>query len=205
MLRGAHPISGTKEDTMLKIIGIVSSGLFLFSIILFCAKDHVVADSSLGVVYLKNNIHYQHGPRDSKASYANWTDPGAGHKILPVNTPVTIGKWRRGFLITNTKNNAKICFEFHERNMTMSKEAYLERITSPTKISLNGLSKKDKKGIADGKAYTGMTKNGVRIALGYPASHRTPSLESNPWIYWTNRWRSIAVEFNEQGKVVSVR
>ena len=29
--------------------------------------------------YLKNNIHAQVGSRDTKASYANWTDPGNGH------------------------------------------------------------------------------------------------------------------------------
>ena len=32
--------------------------------------------------YLKNNIHAQVGPRDTKASYANWTDPGNGHIII---------------------------------------------------------------------------------------------------------------------------
>ena len=44
-----------------------------------------------------------------------------------------------------------------------------------------------------------MTKNGVRIALGYPAAHRTPSLENNSWIYWHNRFGTKVIEFDRKG------
>ena len=47
-------------------------------------------------LFLQNNIHAQVGSRDTKASYANWTDPGGGHIIIPVNTPVEFGGYRRG-------------------------------------------------------------------------------------------------------------
>ena len=60
--------------------------------------------------YLKNNIHYQERPdRGGKtvcrASYANFTDPGQGHKVLPVNTKVEIKLTRgwRGRQLTITK------------------------------------------------------------------------------------------------------
>ena len=53
----------------------------------------------------------------------------------------------------------------------------------------------DQKGVQDGKAFIGMSKEGVRMALGYPAPHRTPSLDSSTWIYWRNRWKTRAVEF----------
>ena len=69
--------------------------------------------------YLKNNIHAQVGSRDAKASYANWTDPGAGHVIIPVNTPVEIEKYRKGLVIKNLTDERKIYFEFHSRNMGM--------------------------------------------------------------------------------------
>jgi hypothetical protein len=157
------------------------------------------------VVYLKNNIHYQEHGADNKASYANWTNPGQGHKIIPVNTPVKISKWGRGFKITNTENKIKVLFEFHKDRMDMSIEEYLPLIISKSPISLDDLSEVDKQGIQDGKAYSGMTKTGVMMALGYPATHKTPSLESNTWIYWTNRFGTIAVEFNEQGIVESIR
>ena len=39
------------------------------------------------------------------------------------------------------------------------------------------------------------------MALGYPATHRTPSLDSNTWVYWTNRFTTFEVNFNDKGLV----
>ena len=155
--------------------------------------------------YLKNNIHAQVGPRDAKASYANWTDPGGGHIIIPVNTAVEIGKFRKGLVIKNLADGRIIFFEFHSRNMGMSVDKYIHLIASPNSMSLDKLSDIDRKGIKAGKVYAGMTKQGVRIALGYPAAHRTPSLEDNIWIYWQNRFQTMAVEFDQGGKVTHIR
>ena len=163
-------------------------------------------NSAAGVkYYLKNNIHAQVGSRDTKASYANWTDPGAGHVIIPVNTPVEIGKYRKGLVITNLTDQRKIYFEFHSRNMGMGVDEYIQLIASSTSVGLDKLSDIDLKGIEAGKVYAGMTKQGVRVALGYPAAHRTPSLEDNVWIYWRNRFQTIAVEFDHSGKVTLIR
>ncbi|MBT8363238.1 MAG: hypothetical protein KJP23_00935 [Deltaproteobacteria bacterium] len=155
--------------------------------------------------YLKNNIHAQVGARDTKASYANWTDPGAGHIIIPVNTPVEIGKFRKGLVIKNMTDGRKIFFEFNSRNMGMSVDEYIQLIASSTSVSLEKLSNIDRKGIKEGKVYAGMTKQGVRVALGYPAAHRTPSLEDNIWIYWQNRFQTKLVEFDHGGKVTQIR
>ena len=169
-------------------------------------SSHITLDSAASAkYYLKNNIHAQAGPRNIKASYANWTDPGAGHIIVPVNTPVEIGKFRKGLVIKNLTDGQKIFFEFHSRNMGMSVDEYIDLIASSTSVSLDTLSKIDRKGIKEGKVYAGMTKQGVRVALGYPAVHRTPSLEDNTWIYWRNRFQTVAVEFDSSGKVTQIR
>lgn len=171
-------------------------------------------------LYLKNNIHAQQGPSDCKASYANWTDPGDGHFIVPVNTPIRIGEFSglgskikaaRGILIVVLDENIpesrrEIFFEFNSANMGgINSSEYVDLIASPAKVSLSGLSQIDRKGISEGKAYEGMTKDGVRMALGYPAIHKTPSLQENTWIYWRNRFRTMAVEFNQRGVVTLVR
>jgi len=155
--------------------------------------------------YLKNNIHAQAGAHDTKASYANWTDPGAGHFVIPVNTPVEFERFRKGLVIKDLSDGRIIYFEYNSKSMGMSAEEYIHIIASPNKLSLEGLSSIDQKGINEGKVRTGMTKNGVRIALGYPAAHKTPSLESNTWIYWRNRFRTMAVEFGDDGKVKTIR
>lgn len=160
-------------------------------------------------VYLKNNIHYQSRPdRGGKttlsASYANYTAPGAGHGIVPVNTAVTIAKWRGGCTITRQDTGDLIYFEYNARNTGVSLPEYLALITSPTPVSLGGLGASDLKGIKAGQAAVGMTKDGVRMALGYPAPHKTPSLTDDVWTYWRTRWVFFTVTF-KNGKVVQVQ
>jgi len=165
-------------------------------------NDYIGTDT---VRYLKNNIHAQIGPKDTKASYANWTDPGGGHLVIPVNTPITIDKYKRGLIFTTQDDGRKIYFEYQSKNMGMSENEYLELITSPAPVPIDGFSPIDRKGIQDGKAYEGMTKEGVRIALGYPAKHRTPSLQGNTWTYWRSRFSVMVVEFDDSGKVISIQ
>jgi len=70
----------------------------------------------------------------------------------------------------------KILFEFDKKRMAMEPEEYWKLIASPVKVDLTLFSEIDQRGIQEGKAFPGMTKDGVRMALGYPAAHQTPSL-----------------------------
>ena len=81
---------------------------------------------------------------------------------------------------------------------------YINLITSKEKVLMSKFSNIDKKGIKRGKAYKGMTKNGVLAALGYPARHKTPSLKNKFWVYWQNKWLTRIIKFNNDGKVISV-
>jgi hypothetical protein len=106
--------------------------------------------------------------------------------------------------VTQDTPKKTIYFEFDESRMNMTNEQYIRLITSPEPTNLDRLSALDRKGIKEGKAYQGMTKEGIRIALGYPAVHGTPSLDNNTWRYWTNRWKSMLVEFDASGKVIRI-
>ena len=182
----------------------------VLTLLFLCLLGLMFTQSALaqdGSRFTKYNIHTQgKDATNFKASYANYTDPGAGHVIIPVGTEIQITKqgWR-GFVFTYDHGNKKVTFEYQKKRMGMSMDEYVELITSPKPVNYSGLSKQDKKGIADGKAYKGMTRKGVMAALGYPAVHKTPSLEAKTWIYWANRFRTIGVDFNDQGKVSQVR
>jgi hypothetical protein len=161
-------------------------------------------------VYLQNNIHgYSKAARGGKteyiASYANYVQPDSGHFFVPLNTAVSVGKYRGGFTLTRLDNGQLIYFEYRSGNMGgMSVEEYLNLITGPQKAYLKGLSATDRKGIKEGRVLSGMTKKGVRMAWGYPARHKTPSLEDNVWTYWRNRWVMKYVTFSN-GKVTKVQ
>ncbi|RTZ97552.1 MAG: hypothetical protein DSY89_10815 [Deltaproteobacteria bacterium] len=157
------------------------------------------------VRYLKNNIHTRRGHGVLKASYANWVGPGGGHRVIPVNTPIVVGRWKKGFAFVTQDSRQRVLFEYNRRNMPFSIREYLDLISSYQPVSLQGLSGIDLKGIRQGKALRGMSKAGVRIALGYPAVHQTPSLEADEWIYWKNRMRRMKVVFGVDETVVSVK
>jgi hypothetical protein len=157
--------------------------------------------------YTRFNIHTQSKDgKTFKASYANYTDPGEGHVIIPAGTLIQlVDKSRKTFTFTCDSGAKEVIFEFHKPRMGMSLDDYLDKITTLEPVSLDHLSTLDKKGVTDGKAYQGMTREGVMTALGYPASHRTPSLDAASWVYWTNRFGTIAVDFDASGTVSGVR
>ncbi len=193
--------------------------LLLLSLVLIGAcksGGQVKADpgTDASMVYLKNNIHVygqasRRGEMVYRASYANYVAPGPGHEIIPVNTRVSLRlhrSFRGAEILITTAAGKVIHFEYNVRNMGMSPTDYFSLISSPHKTSLSGFSALDRKGIDQGKAFVGMTKDAVRIALGYPAVHRTPSLDSNTWYYWRDRWRPpMAVIFNKAGRVAEIR
>ncbi len=181
--------------------------LTVLCLTIVCLGLFVAGASAAEVRYTKVNIHAQQ--KDGKtaiASYANFTNPGEGHIVIPVGTEISIiKKSRKRFDFTYNQTGQVVRFEFHEPRMGMSVDEYLDKITSATPYKPSGMSKLDLKGIKEGKALVGMSKKGVMAALGYPASHKTASLESNMWTYWTNKFGTMAVDFDAKGKVTAVR
>jgi hypothetical protein len=137
------------------------------------------------------------------ASYANFTDC-PGHSFVPYNTRFRIGRYRNGFSLALVGTRLQIYFEYDRVNMQgISEKEYLRTITSPTPVKYEGLNAKDEEGVTVGKALVGMTRQGVMVALGYPAKRATPSLDSNIWRYWKGRGDSFTVNFSRDGLVES--
>ncbi len=190
--------------------------MIMLAVCMGCRGNQATADpadmKSDEIVYLKNNIHAQYQQRGDvtiyRASYANYTQPGNGHVIIAVNTPVVVDR-SKGFSgqyikILDTRSNKLISMEFNPKRMNMTAAEYIDLITSPAPVSLDALSDIDRKGIADGKAYVGMSKAGVMHALGYPAAHKTPSPDADVWEYWTNRFHSFRIQFGPDGTVKQI-
>ena len=157
-----------------------------------------------GSLCSRYNLHYYNLKGLNHASYANYTDC-PGHAFLPYNTKFRVGSWGRGFKLVAVDTGTEIYFEYRSANMNeMSTKEYLDLIMSPAPASYSGLSPADEQGIKAGRAMAGMTKQGVMIALGYPAKHRTPSTDLNTWLYWKGRYNMLAVEFDNSGKVTSL-
>lgn len=58
--------------------------------------------------------------------------------------------------------------------------------------------------IRDSRVERGMTREQVILAIGYPPTHRTPSIDASEWLYWYNHWVTYKVQFGADGKVANV-
>jgi len=157
---------------------------------------------SENIKYSKYNIHtYTHRP--TKAHYAGFFESGefipAGSKLY---YPGKGHPWRKGFWFNVVNTGQEVFFEFYSSRMRMTELEYYHLITSDTPVHLESFSEIDRKGIMEGKVYTGMSKEGVLTALGYPPRHKTPFLENNTWVYYRNRAVTISIEFDENGIVI---
>ncbi|MBC8453745.1 hypothetical protein H8D64_01675 [PVC group bacterium] len=168
--------------------------LFAVTICSFAATDY----------YTKFNLHYYLRGETLVSSYANYVGNFPGHLFLPVNTKVHIGRWENGFSVRVLESNQLIHFEFHAQRMGMGVKAYQKLLFSTEEVSYDDMSDLDKSGITNAEVEEGMTKDAVKAAWGYPAKHRTPTLAVDRWVYWSNRFKTITVLF-EEDKVISVR
>ncbi|EGJ51817.1 hypothetical protein [Desulfocurvibacter africanus] len=175
-----------------------------------CAQQKMMRNTPDGkFVYNRFTIHtFRDSSKDLVASYANYTDPAITvpnieHKTFPPNTHFRVEKWNRGFKLIQAETGEVIYYEYSPKRTQMDVLPYMDLVFSPTPVSLDGLTELDKQGLKAGKAMKGMTKPGVMAALGYPSPHSTLSLDADKWVYWTNRFGTRAIFF-ENGLVVSV-
>ena len=153
-------------------------------------------NKSVETYYTKYNFHYTVEKSEIRGSVANWTQV-PDHKILPYGSEVKVKKGGHGFYLTDVKSGTKINVYSKSKFLAhMDMKEYWNTILSETSVVYPDLSKADRKGIEDGRAYEGMSKKGVMIALGYPCPHRTPSPDSNVWTYWENRYGNYTVSFS---------
>jgi len=186
----------------------VGIGIALLSCVLIlvgagCGDTEMQTENN--TLYTRYNLHYITQKGKNIGSYANFTNY-PGHGFLPFNTQVEVKSWSRGYKITAVDSGEEILWDFKSKNMdNMRGTDYIDLIMSPEPVNYMGLTAEDQQGIQQGKAMQGMTKQGVMIALGYPAKHRTPSLEDNTWAYWNGRFgEPKLVRFDGSGKVVSI-
>ncbi|WP_339724020.1 outer membrane protein assembly factor BamE [uncultured Paraglaciecola sp.] len=77
--------------------------------------------------------------------------------------------------------------------------------TSCEDAKVANLSQADQDGIKSGQPQVGMTKEGILFTMGRPPIHATPTLETNTWMYWSNKWVRKAIDFDDKGVVTQIR
>jgi hypothetical protein len=82
-------------------------------------------------------------------------------------------------------------YDLKERMFTTKSFAVLTR----------GMTDREKQCIKKGEVKEGLSKEAVIIICGYPPEHETPRLEKSIWKFWTGRFDTFVVTFDENHRV----
>ena len=182
-------------------------GIAIISVLSACSSPPLV-ESATGInlqktnqpVYTLVNLHPDMG--NNRMYSVNYQQDG----LIPLCSPVKIQGFN-GKVLTFKNTTDDRVYTLIKHGSSPDFPAYLNQYFGTTCDDKNKISWStiDKEGINRGEALVGMSKDGVIFAIGYPPEHKTPSLEGNTWMYWSNRWDRFAVEFDQNGLVSNIK
>lgn len=152
--------------------------------------------------FLKVNVWYEH-LKEKKILSTNYHKG----KMLKVGDKFKIIDLAGRGIIFSDEKGVEYAIIHHKKYTPISSIELFERYFSKTSVMAAGaaftkFTQEEQKNIRNGKIVKGMSKESVLMSYGYPPEHRTPTLESDSWIYWDTRWASRTATF-EKGKLVS--
>lgn len=124
--------------------------------------------------------------------------------LVPINTEVTFVKSNGKEIYVKLPDGTELKIENIENFSGEKIDGIFSRTFSKEKVDLSKFSKIEKENIEIGDVQPDMSKDAVIAALGYPPKHQTPSLTSNAWRYWRNRFKTFIVHFKDE-KVASIQ
>jgi outer membrane protein assembly factor BamE (lipoprotein component of BamABCDE complex) len=149
-------------------------------------------------VYTQTNLH----PDDQRHRLYSINYQQAG--FIPRCTEVDLLDVSSKKLIFSAEGK-KYQYLYHKASGSF--DANIQKYFGPAckKSELRKLNAIDKEGVEAGKVFKGMTRDGVILAIGYPPQHKTPSTDAKIWKYWSSRFNTFDVIFDEKGKVKYIK
>lgn len=150
-------------------------------------------------IYTRLNMRYHAGKRrGSYIAYKSWN-------LLPVNSKVRISGIRSNGFMMKLPSGEIVSYIYNQKWGRKPIIEILPLLFADTDVSarISKFNEIEQEGIKNGEAEVGMSKEAVLVALGYPATHRTPSIEENIWEYWQTGRKVYSVEF-ESNRVSQV-
>lgn len=187
---------------MLRKSGIVTLLVMLFGTMFACAhmtgaNPGRAESGATGPLYTAYNMWYEHPENVSSVNYHR----GA---MIPAGTPVSDARASARRIKFTTANGVFTIAYSEKYHPGMTAEAFKNRmLTNKDFAQLTaGMSPAEIECIKTGTVQPGVSKACVLVAYGYPPEHVTPSLDQNMWMYWQDRFRRTAVNFNEAGRTI---
>jgi len=148
-------------------------------------------------LYTCCNIHYESGDINDANYYVGTT--------LPAGTGAHVDGAGRDS-ITFSAGGVQLTLAHKYGTDQESFQQYIDKVlvAEDPKARLATYPRAVQDAVREGRVEKGMTREQVLLSLGYPPTHRTPSLTLPEWTYWYNRWVTYKVQFDADGRVSNV-
>lgn len=118
--------------------------------------------------------------------------------LLPINTQVTLVSLKKKTMklrVVETGEEVEIenVPDFTKKDIPTIARNMLTR----TPVPLDGFGAEIARKIKNGELASGMTREQVVMARGYPPSHKTSSLSQDTWTYWSSRFVVLTIVFED--------
>jgi hypothetical protein len=139
------------------------------------------------------NLHYEN----------DWLSDGnyAGLPMMvPVGTPITVlsyGRYRANVTVDGKK--MRLGQDYGRDQETVDQWVHKIVVEGDPKARIAAYPPKIREAIRQGKVLQGMTKEQAIMAVGYPMTSETPSLDATFWRYWVSSFEEYQLVWGTNG------
>lgn len=118
---------------------------------------------------------------------------------IPVNTKIVIDSVKKNKIFFHLVNQAGSVIQLLniQAYTGLETKPLIERTFSREPLDLSRFTDTERQFIKEFSGFycSGISKEALLVARGYPPVHKTPSVSMDTWIYWRNKWKSLRISF----------
>jgi hypothetical protein len=125
----------------------------------------------------------------------------SGKSIIPMGTPVRFKSMGRNRVEIEIGGKTQYLGNDYSRDLSLDVFAQRYIVARNPKDLLATMPPRIREAVNSAKVTIGMTREQVVMAVGYPVSSETPSLNAPAWKFWLWSFSPFTVHFDSQGRV----
>ena len=132
----------------------------------------------------------------------NYAD--SGKTMIPAGTPLSMDGYGKHRVLLTINGRRQAIGNDYSRNMSLDAFAKRYIVEQDPLIKLKSYPKKIQEAIGSARLISGMNREQVLMAVGYPVYDENPLIESKTWHYWLSSFEGFDAIFDENGVLTAI-
>jgi hypothetical protein len=128
----------------------------------------------------------------------------SGKSLIPMGTPVKFKGYGRNRVEVEIGGKTQYLGNDYSRDLAMDVFAQRYIVSRNPRQLLASMPPRIREAVNSARLTTGMTREQVVMAVGYPVSSETASLNAPAWKFWLWSFSPFTVHFDSQGRVARI-